>query len=85
MMNLIFSYENPRPRGLDAGGVMRRCRLGGVIVEPQLDSVSMSPLVLVFVFFFCLFFDMLCKRFFSPPCIGLTIAALFVKWGQSLF
>jgi hypothetical protein len=52
MMNLIFSYENPRPRGLDAGGVMRRYRLGGVIVEPQLDSVSMSPLVLVFRFLF---------------------------------
>jgi hypothetical protein len=50
MMNLILSYENPRPRGLDAGGIMRRYRLGGVIVDPQLDSVSMSPLVLVFRF-----------------------------------
>jgi hypothetical protein len=31
--------ENPRPRGLDDGGVMRRYPLGGVVVEPQLDSV----------------------------------------------
>jgi hypothetical protein len=31
-----------RPRGLDDGGVMRRYPLGGVIVEPQLDSVRFN-------------------------------------------
>jgi hypothetical protein len=32
-----------------------------------------------------LYFDLLCKRFSSPPCIGLAAVALFIKQGESLF
>jgi hypothetical protein len=35
--------------------------------------------------FLLLIFYVLCKRFSSPPCIGLAIVALFIKWGESLF
>jgi hypothetical protein len=35
-----------------------------------------------FLFFI---FDQLCKRFFSLPCIGLAVMALFIKRGESLF
>jgi hypothetical protein len=35
--------------------------------------------------FFIFIFGLLCKRFSSPPCIGLAVVALFIKKGESLF
>jgi hypothetical protein len=40
---------------------------------------------LVFFVFLLLIFDLLCKRFSSPPCIGSAVVALFIKRGESLF
>jgi hypothetical protein len=31
------------------------------------------------------FFDLLCKRFSSSPCIGSAVTALFIKQDESLF
>jgi hypothetical protein len=41
--------------------------------------------VLVFRVFLFFIFDLLCKRFSSPPCIGSAVVALFIKRGESLF
>jgi hypothetical protein len=63
--------------------------LWGVVVEPRLDSVSCQcsrgnfGVYVLFIFIF--FFDLLCKRFSSPPCIGSAVAALFIKLDESLF
>jgi hypothetical protein len=35
--------------------------------------------------FLLLIFDLLCKSFFSPPCIGSIVVALFIKRDESLF
>jgi hypothetical protein len=60
--------------------------LGASLWSPDSTrSVPMSSLVLVFLVLFCLSFDLLCKRFSSPPCIGSAVAALFIKRGECLF
>jgi hypothetical protein len=41
--------------------------------------------VLVFRVFLFFIFDLLCKRFSSPPCIGSAVMALFIKRGERLF
>jgi hypothetical protein len=66
---------------------VRRYPLGGV-VELRFNSVSFHCFrwqVLGFLCFFLLIFDLLCKRFSSPPCIGSAVVALFIKRDESLF
>jgi hypothetical protein len=51
---------------------VRRCPLGGVVVELRSLLVSLRSLrwqVLHFLYFLFMF-DLLCKRFSSSPCIG---------------
>jgi hypothetical protein len=74
--------------GLDGGGAVRRYPLEGVVVEPRFHSVVSMFSVASFgfpCFFFLLIFDLLYKRFSSPPCIGSAVVALFIKKGESLF
>jgi hypothetical protein len=51
----------------------------------RLVSIFSSGKFRFSVLFFCFIFDLLCKRFSSPPCIGSAVAALFIKRGESLF
>jgi hypothetical protein len=38
-----------------------------------------------FPYFLCFIFDLLCKRFSSPSCIGSAVVALFIKRDKNLF
>jgi hypothetical protein len=75
-------------RGLDGGGANaslpswgRRCGAPIILGLVSLFSVASFG----FPCFLLLIFDLLCKRFSSPPCIGSAVVALFIKRGESLF
>jgi hypothetical protein len=77
------------------GGDGCRNPLGASWCRNPLGASSWSPdinryhsnlfVVLVFLCFIFFLFDLLCKRFSSPPYIGSAVVALFIKRGENLF
>jgi hypothetical protein len=85
---LWLRVKTPDFRGLDDG----RTECVVTLLGASLWSSGFTSSCLIifggkfwFSVFFLLIFDLLCKRFSSPPCIGLAVVALFIKRGKSLF
>jgi hypothetical protein len=75
-------------RGLDGGGAKRVVTLLGRRCGAPIILGLVSLFLVASFGFSCsllLIFDMLCKRFSSPPCIGLAVVVLFIKRGEILF
>jgi hypothetical protein len=84
-LHATASGENPYPlRSQRRWYRVRRYPLGGVVVEPRLYLLLFLCFRLASFGFSCfllIIFYLLCKRFSSPPCIGLTVVVLFIQYG----